>query len=89
MNNAELRDQINATVYGPMFVVAEMYIQHLMDTDQIPAGDPKMFTRMMATPIFGLLMLRLSGDEHVIDNWEAYGAAVPEQLIALMPSVSG
>lgn len=84
MSDAALRDQINETVYGPMFAVAEMYIQHLMDDGQIPAGDPKLFTRMMATPIFGLLMLRLSGDEHVIANWEAYGEAVAEQLAGLM-----
>ena len=83
LNNADLRKQVNDTIYTPMFTIAEMYIQHLMDTGQIESGDPKQFARMMAAPVFGLLMLRLLGDEHVVDNWETYGATVAEQLAGL------
>ncbi|MGB1250409.1 MAG: TetR/AcrR family transcriptional regulator [Candidatus Promineifilaceae bacterium] len=84
LNNADLRKQVNDSIYTPMFTIAEMYIQHLMDEGQIESGDPKLFARMMAAPIFGLLMLRLLGDEHVDANWETYGETVAEQLAGLM-----
>lgn len=84
LNDAELRQKVNDTIYTPMFQVAEAYVQHLVDRGQIPPTDPPMAARLMAAPLFGLLMLRLLGDEHVATHWQAYGEALAEQTASLV-----
>lgn len=72
MTNPELGSRAYEQIYGPMFVVIEQYFQQLMADDQIDGRDPALMARLFASPLMGLIMLRMLGDEHVGEHWEQY-----------------
>ncbi len=86
LNNAELRDDVNERIYAPLFALGEQYARSLIEAGDLQFDDPATVIRLMASPFFGLLMLRLLGDEHIADNWTAYGDALAELLIATLSS---
>ncbi|MBV7327601.1 TetR/AcrR family transcriptional regulator C-terminal domain-containing protein [Chloroflexi bacterium TSY] len=79
--NPELGVQINEQIYASAFASAEAYIQHLIEQGNIAPLDPAMATRLFASPLLGLMFLRLMGDEHVKANWQAYSEAMSNLLI--------
>ncbi len=81
--NSDLSRQLNERLYDPAFAAAENYIQKLMDDGKLPSNNPAFIARLLAAPIFGLLLLRLFGDDHVTNNWENYSAAVGQLIAAL------
>ncbi|GAB4582085.1 MAG: hypothetical protein Fur0022_48380 [Anaerolineales bacterium] len=74
--NSALAQAAYDNIYAPGFAIAEQYFQRLMDTGKMPggmpSGDPAIAARLFASPIMGILLLRLMGDRHVIENWAAY-----------------
>ena len=83
--NAELGKNIYEQIYTPGFVIAENYFQHLMEKGEMAAADPVVMARMFASPLLGLLLMRLMGDQHVIDNWDTY----TEKLVQLLLTIKG
>lgn len=81
ITNADLRRMVNEQIYAPSFTVAEQYFQHLMDQGEIEMADPVLGARLFASPMLGLLFLRLLGDEHVAQNWQQYGKAMSTLLL--------
>lgn len=84
LNNADLREQINSTIYEPSFAIAETYFQQLMNAKKIPHANPTMMARLSFSPAFGLLMLRLLGDTHVTEHWDEYSNAIAQQMTHLI-----
>lgn len=80
ITNAELGSQVYDQLYAPGFAVAENYFQHLMETGELAEADPVVMARLFASPLLGLLLLRLMGDQHVVENWETYA----EEMIKLL-----
>lgn len=79
--NAELSKTIYDQTYAPGFAVAETYLQQLMTEGNLTEGDPVIMARLFASPVLGLLLLRLLGDQHVIDNWDKYAQATVQFLL--------
>lgn len=80
--NADLAGDVYEQIYGPAFAVAERYFADLQQNDLLPAAaDPQLVARLLASPLLGLLLLRLLGDRHVDENWVKYGQAVAAMLI--------
>jgi AcrR family transcriptional regulator len=80
MTNPELGSRAYEQIYGPMFVVIEQYFQQLIADGQIDGSDPALAARLFASPFMGLIMLRMLGDAHVVENWEAYTDAMSHFL---------
>lgn len=76
LNNAAFRDDVNERIYTPLFALAETYVETLIAQGQVTFADAKTVTRLVAAPVFGMLLLRLMGDQEVADNWSAYGQHV-------------
>ena len=74
--NPEIGRTINEQIYTPTFAIAEQFLQYLMAQGTIPDADPVIAARLFASPLLGLMFLRLIGDEHVADNWQAYTDAM-------------
>lgn len=72
MTNPELGSRAYEQIYGPLFVVIEHYFQQLIADGQIDGSDPALAARLFASPFMGLIMLRMLGDTHVAENWDAY-----------------
>lgn len=72
MTNPELGSRAYEQIYGPMFVVIEQYFQQLIADDQIDGRDPALTARLFASPFMGLILLRMLGDAHVVENWDLY-----------------
>ena len=81
MNNAAMRSEMNETIYKPLFTIAEAYIEHLMQQEQLEAGDPATTARLIALPVMGVLLLRLLGDDHVEQHWSMYSELVARLLV--------
>lgn len=81
MTNPELGRMVNERIYAPGFAVAKQYFQHLMDQGDIDKADPAALARIFASPLLGLLFLRLLGDEHVAENWQSYSEMMSEFLL--------
>lgn len=81
--NSQLSKTIYDQTYGPGFAIAESYLQQLMSQGDLPPSDPAIMARLFASPVLGLLLLRLLGDQHVIDNWERYAQATSQFLLQL------
>lgn len=79
--NAELGQALTEQIYAPAFAVAETYLAQLMADGALPAGDPRVTARLFASPLLGLLLLRLLGDTHVADHWDAYADALTLFLV--------
>ncbi|HSH01659.1 MAG TPA: helix-turn-helix domain-containing protein [Anaerolineae bacterium] len=75
-----LQAKVNEEVYLPGFAVAEEYFAKLMAEGVLPQMDVVVLSRLFASPLMGLLLLRLLGDEHVAENWDAYTGAVVKLL---------
>ena len=84
LNNAEFRDRLNAEIYQPLFMLAEQYVQQLIERESMPTDDAALLTRLIASPVFGLLMLRLMGDEYTAENWAACGQALSRLVLELV-----
>jgi len=82
MINPELSRMVNERIYTPSFVVAERYFQTLMNSGEIEQSDPVVQARLFASPLLGLLFLRLLGDEHVSNNWQTYADAMSSFLLS-------
>ncbi|MEM7113013.1 MAG: TetR/AcrR family transcriptional regulator [Chloroflexota bacterium] len=82
ISNPELSKALYEQIYEPGFKVAEAYFAHLMENGRLPPGDPVIMARLFASPLIGLMFLRLMGDEHVIEHWETYGAEMGKLLLA-------
>ncbi|MGB1289078.1 MAG: hypothetical protein ACPG7F_21265, partial [Aggregatilineales bacterium] len=83
LTNPELAGDIDEDIYQPLFKLAEQYFQAQMNAGNLPAGDPAMMVRVFSTPLFGLMSLRLMGDEHVSNHWEQYVAAITDMLVQM------
>lgn len=81
MVNADLNRAMYEQIYKPTFTLAENFLQHLIVQGEIDTIDPVMAARLFATPVLGLVMLRLLGDEHVATNWEQYTQAIIHFLL--------
>ena len=81
MTNPELSQMVNEQIYAPGFAVAEQYFQSLMEAGELEKSDPVVLARLFASPLLGLLFLRLLGDEHVSNNWQTYAAAMSSFLL--------
>lgn len=81
MTNPELSRMVNEQIYAPGFAVAEQYFQHLMDQGEIEKADPAAMARLFASPLLGLLFLRLLGDEDVAANWQLYSEMMSKFLL--------
>lgn len=81
ISNAELSQTLYEQIYEPGFKVAEAYFADLMANGRLPQADPVIMARLFASPLIGLLFLRLLGDQHVIDNWETYGQEMAKLLL--------
>lgn len=80
MINPELSRMVNEQIYAPGFAVAEQYFQSLMDQGEIEKADPAAVARLFASPLLGLLFLRLLGDAHVSANWQTYSELMAKLL---------
>ncbi len=78
--NESLGRALNEQLYQPLFTIAEAYFQRLMEQGKMDEMDPQLAVRLFASPMFGLMMLRLLGDQHVAAHWDHY----TEALIALL-----
>ncbi len=83
MVNSELAQTINEQVYQPSFRIAEQFFDFLASQGEIPPGDSAVAARLFASPLLGLTLLRLMGDEHVAANWQLY----TEALIGMMQTL--
>ena len=81
MVNQELAQIVFEQIYGPAFAVAEHYFAHLMAIGRLPQGDPAVVSRIASAPLMGLVTLRLLGDPHVIEHWDAHVAAMIEFML--------
>ncbi|MDJ0756894.1 MAG: helix-turn-helix domain-containing protein [Ardenticatenaceae bacterium] len=82
--NAELGRQVFEQIYDPTFAIAEKYFEALKADGALPADtDSKIAVRLFASPLLGLMLLRLMGDPHVDANWDAYTAA----MVAFMKQI--
>jgi AcrR family transcriptional regulator len=84
ITNNDLSRKINDELFDPAFAVAEKYMQKLIDDGKMPTADPAIVARLFAAPLFGLLMLRLFGDQHVTENWEKYGEAMGQLILTTL-----
>lgn len=82
--NPELGRQIYDQIYQPGFDSAETYFQQLIAEGSLPAMDVAMLTRLFAAPIFGLLLLRMFGDEHVTAHWEDYSELLSQRMLTML-----
>jgi AcrR family transcriptional regulator len=81
MMDAEVGKHVYDQIYAPMFFIMENYFQELQTQGQIDAVDPALAARLFASPLMGLLMLRMLGDEHVVANWDRYTKAMQGFLL--------
>ncbi len=82
--NPALGRQIYDQIYQPGFDTAEAYFQQLVADGTLPAIDVAMLTRLFAAPIFGLLLLRMFGDEHVTAHWEGYSELLSQRMLNML-----
>lgn len=82
MVNEKLARLVFDQIYGPAFAVAEKYFAHQMKLGRVSKGDPTIISRLMMTPLMGLLTLRLLGDEHVAEHWADHVKAATDLLKA-------
>lgn len=80
MVNEKLSKLVFDQIYGPAFEVANRFFAQQMAQGKIPKGDPAVVSRLMATPLMGLLTLRLLGDQHVAENWNDHVQAAVNML---------
>ena len=78
--NPALARQIYDQVYAPSFTVAESYMQQLAAEGTLPDVDAAILSRLFAAPLLGLLLLRMLGDDHVAQEWEAYGEVMAQWM---------
>ena len=74
--NAELAQTAYDNIYAPGFALCEQYFQQWMEAGEMPPEDPAIAARLFASPMMGLLFLRVLGDRHVTENWAAYTQAL-------------
>ncbi|MEZ4706021.1 MAG: helix-turn-helix domain-containing protein [Caldilineaceae bacterium] len=86
--NPQLGQQVYDEIYGPAFVAAEHFFQQLMAQGELPNGDAALLARFFAAPILGLLILRMMGDAHVAQNWQAYADAMGTGLLSMLENNS-
>ena len=79
--NSELAETLYEQIYAPGFKIAELYFADLMANGRFPQSDPAVGARLFASPLLGLLLLRLFGDAHVIDNWDSYTQEMIQLLL--------
>lgn len=70
--NPTLAATVYADVYGPAFAIAETFFGELSAQGLLPAREPAFLARAFAAPVFGIMILRLLGDDHVAANWDIY-----------------
>ncbi len=78
--NEALRTEVNRKIYTPAFEIAERYFQHLIAQGEMQPGDPVLRARLFAALPIGICVLRMLGDEHVVENWERYSAEIAALL---------
>ncbi len=81
MVNPSLGDAVGEQIFEPSFGVAEAYLSQLMAEGKLEGGDPIIAARLFASPLLGLLFLRMLGDEHVERHWDAYAEAMSRLLL--------
>ncbi|HRW09652.1 MAG TPA: TetR/AcrR family transcriptional regulator [Caldilineaceae bacterium] len=82
--NPDLARQIYDQVYAPSFTVAERYMQQLFAAGALPDVDVAIASRLFAAPLLGLLLLRMLGDEHVAQEWNAYGEVMAQWMARMV-----
>ncbi len=80
MVNPAVSKAVGEQLYAPSFAVAEAYLSQLMTEGKLEQGDPVIAARLFASPLLGLLFLRMLGDEHVATHWDAYAEATSRLL---------
>jgi AcrR family transcriptional regulator len=81
MVNPDLAATVYHDVYEPAFTVAEEFFAGLVAQGMLPAQDPAFLVRAFAAPVFGIMMLRALGDEHVAANWTGYVDIIVDLLL--------
>lgn len=81
ITNEALSLEINETLYAPGFAIAEQYFQHLIDQGEMAESDPVTLVRLFSAPLFGLMFLRLIGDEHTNQNWHSYTQVLIQSML--------
>lgn len=79
--NETLSEKINNEIYGPSFEIAEKFFGEMMKEGKMVPGDPAITARLFASPLLGLLFLRMLGDQHVTEKWDEYVAAMVELIL--------
>ncbi|MCB0185770.1 MAG: TetR/AcrR family transcriptional regulator [Caldilineaceae bacterium] len=82
--NPELARQVYEQVYAPSFVVAENFMRQQIADGALPDVDAALLSRLFAAPLLGLLLLRMLGDEHVAQEWNAYGEVMAQWMARMV-----
>jgi len=78
--NAELREHYYQRYVLRIADLLEQYVRTRIDLGHIRPVDAALATRAVQAMIFGLLVLRIFGDETVVTRWEA----LPELLATII-----
>ena len=81
MVNPDIGEAVGEQIFEPSFGVAEAYLSQLMAEGKLEPGDPVIAARLFASPLLGLLFLRMLGDKHVETHWDAYAEATGRLLL--------
>lgn len=81
MSNDQLQQLFNDELLPDGMAIAENYLSELMAQGSLKTTDSDMLLRLFTAPIMGLLFLRLLGDKHVTEHWQAYTPALIEMLL--------
>ena len=79
LTNAGLREKYISDVVGPTFETATPLFETLIAQGRLLPMEVVPHLRMMASTIFGMLMLELLGDNGTSENWEEW----PERLMKM------
>ena len=80
--NPELAAEMYDELYAPAFQLAEGFVSTYVRHGAYADHEPALLARLFAAPLFGILMLRLLGDEHVAQNWDAYTDGLIEMVLS-------
>ena len=79
--NPKLAAELYDELYAPAFKMAETLLSKFLVDTPYEDKDPAIIARVFAAPLFGILMLRLLGDEHVAENWDDYTDVLIEMVL--------
>lgn len=84
--NPELGQEVYEKVYKPNFAIAERFFDQLIADGQLMATDSALLSRLFAAPLLGLFLLRMMGDTHIGEHWQAYSDALAEGITRFLPT---